>query len=843
MKQAMKAERQTNQTQPMLQFLITNAETETDFQTQTTYIHLWGRDADNQRHHRRVRGYQPHFYVKAAEVAGREHEFLGENGIRSITNTEFTAFGSAEKLMKVTVQTPRDVRPACDLFEWTGGADVTLDNWLRIERDVKAWVEVPDSETIYADEINPTEPPVSEDPAPRIMTFDIEVDDRGGFPEPGEKRITSIVAHDSYTDEYVGFIDGDERPISEMFPDGAPEEVDKLHIEPNERRMLIKFACWVTDWNPDVLTAWNVDFDAPYLVERMKRVGANPARLSPIGEAYNKRNGTCRIRGRSIYDLLDAYKNNSWSELRSYTLDYVAGEELGASKIQHEEGFFQMFEENPTKLINYNARDVRLAVGINESAGVISFRDTLRKQIGVTFEQTRNNYQFIEMLARRKLYYRGEVGPTADYDTGGNDYEGAFVFPPYTGVAKNVIGIDVESLYPWTMFMMNLSPDAKVGPDFDGPTATAPNGVRFRLDRDGLFKTLVEDAIGLKESYRDKKKAAAPGSDEEEMWAEKYQVSKTITNSIYGVCGWAKFFLYNRETAEAITLAGQAVIKATAEYVNTETVGEVVYGDTDSNYVAFPAEWEQARCVEAALDICERLEAEVYTELAEEMGVPADECEWRIDPEMYAPRFLQWGKKKKYAYLATWKEGMEPTEVMDEGDLSIKGSAAKRSDSSRLTRDTEKKAIIAILGGRDEEVSTLVYEAAKKINPTDPDWDAIGIPGGIRKELDDYDSPTAHVRAAKYANALCGTEFGSGSKPMRCYIRPTYFDELGEEIEVIAYEDSDDLRPIRDRLTVDAARMTDTLIRNPMGEMLDAVGVDVDVAVSGQVQQGLGAFL
>jgi DNA polymerase I len=363
------------------------------------------------------------------------------------------------------------------------------------------------------------------------------------------------------------------------------------------------------------------------------------------------------------------------------------------------------------------------------------------------------------------------------------------------------------------------------------------------LDRDGLFKTLVEDALALKEGFRTLKNEADPGSVEEAIYAVKYQVAKTITNSIYGVIGWDKFFLYDKETAEAVTLAGQSVIKNTAEFVNGETNADVIYGDTDSNYISFPDEWDQSRCVEAAFEMCDRLEDELYPLIADGMGIDPDECEWRIDPEMYAPRFFQWGKKKKYSYLTTWKEGMEPDAVMDNPETTIKGSAAKRSDASRLTRDTEKKIIKAILGGKEDTVNGIVYEAAKKIDPTDPDWEAIGIPGGIRQELSEYDSPTAHVRAAQNANELLGTEYGKASKPMRCYLRPTYFDAVSDEIDVIGYESEDDLRPILDRLTVDAGKMTDTLLVNPMGEMLEAIDVDIEAAVSGQDQTALGSFL
>lgn len=830
----------------MMELLVTNTEAVTDENTKTTEIHLFGRDTDNERHHVTVTGFQPYFYTKTEHVLGRENDYLGDAGIKAIDHeTDFSPFGEDAEVSRVFTESPKGMKNAASLFPDHYEADVKPAQRFRIDTGVEDWVRVPAAE-VHIDNVQAIEAPVEIDPDTRIVNFDIEVDDRGGFPDPGEKRITSIVAHDSYDDEYIGFIDGDNRPIEQMFPNGKPEEVDALHVEPDERRMLIKFGCWLAERDPDLLTAWNVDFDAPYVIERMNRVGANPARLSPLGESYTNYFDEAKVKGRAVYDLLTAYKKNSWGELRSYSLDYVAGEELGASKIHHDEGYFQMFEEDPELLVNYNARDVRLAHGINEEAGVIEFRDNLRKQIGVDFEDTVNNYQFIEMMARRKLRERGEVGPTAD-PTDAEKYEGGHVMEPYTGVARNVMGIDVESLYPWTMYMLNASPDTKISEErakAEGiPYSKAPNGVCFRLDRDGLFKTLVEDALALKEGFRTLKNEAEPGSVEEALYAVKYQVSKTITNSIYGVIGWDRFFLYDRETAEAVTLAGQAVVKGSGDFVDAETDATVIYGDTDSNYISFPTDWEQERCVEAALEICERLEAEVYPPLAESMNIPAEDCEWRIDPEMFAPRFLQWGKKKKYAYTATWKEGMAPDAVMDEPDVAIKGSAAKRSDSSRLTRDTEKKVINAILEGREDDVQGIVYEAAKKIDPDNPDWNAIGIPGGIRKELDEYDSPTAHVRAAKYANELCGTEFGKASKPMRCYIRPTYFDALEDQIDVIGYEDEDDLRPIRDRLTVDAGKMTDTLLVNPMGEMMEAVDVDVNAAVSGQHQSGLGAFL
>ncbi|SEL20115.1 DNA-directed DNA polymerase [Haloferax larsenii] len=827
----------------MLEILVTNTDC-IENNDDTFTLRLYGRDADENRHTVTITDFQPYFYVEADEARERKNELLGEHGIRGFDFGVDVRGFFGEEVAKVFVTTPGDVKNAKGAFNGkTFEADVGPTHRVRIDREIKSWIRVPAAE-VSIEDVEPIEAPVESDPRPRAIVFDIETDDRGSFPEPGEKRITSLVAYDSYEGDYVGFFDTAGRPVSTCFPNGKPEECDRLHYFPDEKTMLISFGEWVEERDPDLITAWNAPFDAPYIIERMKKVSAHPSRLSPEGNAHVTYRGDPKILGRTIYDLLHAYKKNSWGELRSYSLDYVAQEELGARKIPHEEGYFEMWRDNPEKLMNYNARDVRLTAGIDAEAGVVSFRDSLRKMIGVDFEDTTENFQFIEMMVRRKLKERGEVGPTKSA-VSGDDYEGGFVVEPYTGVAKNVIGIDLASLYPMTMKMLNTSPEVKLDetePEV-GKVAVAPNGQAFSLERDGLFRQIVDDALDLKMEYKRKKKAAPAGSELEAEMAEKYQVSKTITNSIYGVCGWAKFFLYDRKTAEAITLAGQAVLKETARYVNEKTVAEVIYGDTDSNYIRFPEDWSQKRCLEEAQSICDALNNEVYPALAESMGVPGEDNLWEIEIEMFAKRFFQWGRKKKYAYAASWKEGMDFSESMDEPEISIKGSAAKRSDASRLTRDTEKRVIKAILSDKpDTEIANIVFEAGTSLDPDDPDWENIGIPGGISKEFSEYDRPTAHVEAAMNSNAILGTEFGKASKPMRCYIVPTYADELGKQIDRIAYESADDLAGVGIDLTPDVGRMTQTLIVNPLGPVLGAVGIDVDAALEGQMQTGLGAF-
>jgi len=129
---------------------------------------------------------------------------------------------------------------------------------------------------------------------------------------------------------------------------------------------------------------------------------------------------------------------------------------------------------------------------------------------------------------------------------------------------------------------------------------TQPDYIWLDRREDGMFKELVDEAIDLKETYRSKANAARERGDREmvAVWDERYGVAKTITNSIFGVLGWEQFFLYDKQTAAAITSVGQECIKRTAQYVENQTPGEVTSGDTDSNYIRGQEGWAMDGCLE-----------------------------------------------------------------------------------------------------------------------------------------------------------------------------------------------------------------------------------------------------
>jgi DNA polymerase I len=861
----------------MKELYVTN--TETIHEENESVIRLYGRDEAGEADSITVEGFEPYFYV-LEEVAGDIQPRDHDNFVR-YEDTDFVHLKDEHPLKKVVLDDPRGMQSVQELFgvENTGEADIEFTNRLRIDKGIETGVRAPSSRC-YVDDLEAIEMEAE----PRVVTFDIETDDRGaGFPDPGDARILSIVAHDSYTDEYIGFVDLDGMSIEDALPEcaksgEAPEELDSLEFSPNERRMLIRFASWISDKDADIISGWNSNgFDLPQLIERMDEVGANSDRLGRDGDAYINWRGQPAIHGRTPYDMMGAWEDTKFQNVRSTSLDFAAQTELDDAKIEHQDvGFYDLYETNLRKFLNYNGKDTRLTVEINEATSALAFKTKLRHIIGLDYEQTQNNNQFVEMMIRRKLYAEGLVGPTADPPDEKIDFEGAKVFDAFFGLKSNILGIDLASLYPMTLWMLNASYETKVDPEYtvekeDGlyaklegeedlvPVSRAPNDVYFRLDVDSIMREVTDDALELKAEYKERRKAADYGTNLWEEMAETYAVAKTIVNSEYGVLGWEQFFLFDKEVAEAVTLMGQAVIKATAEFVNEESIAEVAYGDTDSNYIEFDDEMNQKDCLEAGQAICDHLNNEVYPSLAEDYGMPAEDNRWLIELEMFASRFLQTGSKKQYAYLKTWDEGMDFDETIEGGSFSVSGYHCVKSNFSTLTKETQQAVLEAIVRNKpDSEITQIVFDAVNRIDASDPDWSLIGVPGGLGKKInprksqgDEYYTFTdgtpksAHPRAAWFGNHLLDVEYDKGDKPMRAYVHPTTLsDDAGKthHVDVIGYQYESDLNPIEEDLKLDVQATQEKTVMNPLEDILSVVNIDVDAAVKNQSQTGLEAF-
>jgi DNA polymerase I len=228
---------------------------------------------------------------------------------------------------------------------------------------------------------------------------------------------------------------------------------------------------------------------------------------------------------------------------------------------------------------------------------------------------------------------------------------------------------------------------------------------------------------------------------------------------------------------------------------------------------------------------------------------------FEIEFEKLYRRFFQAGKKKRYAGHIVWKEGK------DVDDIDITGFEYQRSDIAPITKRVQKEVIDRIVKGEDaESIKTYVGEVIEDYQAGNVDYDDVGIPGGIGKKLDNYDTDTAQVRGAKYANLLLGTNFQSGSKPKRLYLDRVHADfwdkveaekgldastdplygEFRRDPDVICFEYADQ---IPEEFEIDWDKMLDKTLKGPIARILEALDISWDEVKSGQEQTGLGQYM
>ena len=832
-------------------------------------VHVFGRTADGGYEHVQVVGFRPYFYAPAESISddrlasydaitGWEDEDEAGEPYESIRG---------QRLTKIYGRTPRDVGQIRDEFDHYE-ADILFPNRFLIDNDVRSGIRVPerraedDSIVVPHDEVVP----VDVDAEPRVLTFDIEVDDRSGFPEDGEEPIVCLTSHDSFRDEYVMWLYT--APVGDgTIPDEIREyepiegEIDhEVRSFEEEADMLESFVDYVDETDPDVLTGWNFeDFDAPYFLDRLEELDGphhdydlNPDRLSRVGEVWRSGWGGPDVKGRVVFDLLYAYQRRIFTELDSYRLDAVGEAELGVGKERYPGKIGDLWENDPTRLLEYNLRDVELCVELDRQQQLIAFWREMATFVGCKLEDAPTPGDAVDMFVLHKANDRWAL-PSKGQQEAGDEYEGGAVFDPITGVRENVTVLDLKSLYPMCMVTINASPETRVDPDeYGGETHVAPSGTHFRAKPDGVMREMITELLAEREEKKAKRNEYEPGSPGYEQYDRQQGAVKVIMNSLYGVSGWERFRLYDKEAAAAITATGREVIEFTETAAN-ELDHTVAYGDTDSVMLELGPEVSAEEAIEQSFEI-ERYLNDRYDDFARE-ELNADEHRFQIEFEKLYRRFFQAGKKKRYAGHIVWKEGK------DVDDIDITGFEYQRSDIAQITKEVQHRVIEMIVREGDiEAVETYVHDVIEEFLTGDVPLNEIAIPGGIGKRLDEYETDTAHVRGAKYANLLLGTNFQRGSKPKRVYLQRVHdaffqrieaeegldpaendvYEEFKRNQDVICFE-YDDQVPAE--FEVDYEKMLDKTLKGPIERILEALNVSWEEVKSGQEQTGLDSFM
>ncbi|WP_138006918.1 DNA polymerase domain-containing protein [Halalkalirubrum salinum] len=508
-------------------------------------IHVFGRTAEGTAEHVRVLGFEPYFYTPTETLDTdpvEEYDVILDARDTDENGDRFESI-RGEALTKIIARTPRDVGQIRDDFEHYE-ADILFPNRFLIDKGLGGGIRVP---ARRLEDDGPIQIPHEEaEPAEvdadiRVNMFDIEVDDRNGFPEDGEEPIVCLTSHDSLDDTYIGWLYeapvGDGRSpddLSEYEPLREDTDIEIRSFD-SEEAMLEGFLEYIEQTDPDLLSGWNFeDFDAPYLLDRMELlnprtdVDLSIERLSRVDEVWRSGWGGPDIKGRVVFDLLYAYKRTQFTELESYRLDAVGELELDVGKERYSGDIGDLWENDPTRLLEYNVRDVELCVEIDRKQAIIPFWDEVRKFVGCKLEDAPTPGDAVDVYVLHKAHGKFALPTKGQQET--EDFEGGAVFDPITGVRENVTVLDLKSLYPMCMVTINAGPETKVEEDFDGETYRAPNGTRFRKEPDGIMREMVDELLTEREEKKSLRNEYDPGSEPYVQYDRQQGAVKVIMN-------------------------------------------------------------------------------------------------------------------------------------------------------------------------------------------------------------------------------------------------------------------------------------------------------------------------
>lgn len=412
--------------------------------------------------------------------------------------------------------------------------------------------------------------------------------------------------------------------------DGPLDEGEHISVFRDEKHMLQAFCLRIVEWDPDIITGWNViDFDFNMIAGRIKQHGISfqigrsdtPAAFLP-GE--KGRSNTVIVPGRQVIDAVRLVRAAP-TRYSDYTLETVASAELGRGKILEQrrdenklEAIVRMYHDDPIGLCRYCLEDARLVLDILEKTGLVDL--TVRKclLIGISMDRAWTSIHAFDYLYIEALHKQGFVAPSTGVDSLPSvDAPGGAILEPQTGLYDNVWVFDFKSLYPTIIRTFNIDPLSFVLP---GRVEQLPEEERKRLIKapnGSCFKRDTAILPGLLERFFKSRDTAKEQGDEVAS-----HVYKIIMNSFYGVLGARGSRFATGLISGAITSFGQYLLGWCRDYIKEQGY-RVLYGDTDSLFVlsGLPKETSRDTLLSTSGELCEHVNRALRLFVEESYGV------------------------------------------------------------------------------------------------------------------------------------------------------------------------------------------------------------------------------
>ncbi len=647
-------------------------------------------------------------------------------------------------------------------------------------------------------------------PEIRRVAFDIEVHtsvaNRMPNPEEAIEPITAVSFRSSDGMRRVILLDENGESTEPPVVDGVQVEVYR------DERSIVEETFKVLDEYPVVLTFNGDNFDLRYLKNRAQNLAFSQDEIPiTLGRRFAYLTNGLHVdlyrfflnRSIQIYAFGNRYRENN--------LNDVAGAVIGKRKIE----VGNITDLSLEDLARYCFNDADITFQLT------SFNDDLTMKLMVIL--SRISKQTMEDLTRmgvsrwilalmewehRKrgwlipntediIQAKGKATTTATIK--GKKYQGAIVRDPKPGVHFGVTVLDFASLYPSVIRNWNLSYETILCNHPECRTKKIPDTDHWVCTKNrGMTSLIIGSLRDLRVlRYKPLSKDRSLTEEERTFYDVVQSALKVFLNASYGVFGAESFPLYCPPLAESTAAVGRYAMNQAVEESGRLGI-EVLYGDTDSVFLAHPTQ-EQ---IDALMEWAGR-----------ELEIDLD-----VD-KVY--RYAIFSRRKKN-YLG----------VYEDGSVDIKGLTGKKRHIPPLLKNSfmELTHILSDvqtpedMPGAKKEIRGLVETVYRKLKERDFDIEELAFSMMLGRRLSSYQTNPQHVKAAKML------------------VEQGHSLDIGDIIRYIIT--TKDVKPvqmatIRD---VDINKYVEHL-GSMFEQLLDALGMSFDELVGRGRQTSLAAFV
>jgi DNA polymerase-2 len=695
-------------------------------------VHLHGRLEDGSTFLVRDDRRRPHFYILAAD-AERARSLRAPEP----KPTDKRSFSGAE-VCRIELEIPQDVPGLRDRLHAAGietfEADVRFAARYLIDRGIKggcdiegAWLPGDGIDRVYS---NPVLRAADVTIEPRVLSFDIETHGK-------DDRLLAISLYAAGVDEVL-IVDGSERDM----PERAVRCLD-------ERAALDAFCSRVKEFDPDVLTGWNViDFDLTVLQRIAARVKHPFALGREAGSLLLRKaegyfgSGQASIPGRLVLDGIDLLRG-AFVRMDEYSLDAVAREVLGEGKAVagdvHDRiaEILHNYRHDLPAFALYARTDARLAFDIVARLKLVQLAVARSRLTGMTLDRVAASIASFDFLYLTELERRSIVAPSvrADDSRVHAAQQGGHVLEPETGLHRNVWVFDFKSLYPSIIRTFNIDPLSYVEhPPPDADLITTVGGAFERAP--AILPRMLDELFPRREAA----KKAGDGVASNAI--------KILMNSFYGVLGTPACRFYNPALANSITGTGRELLLWSKGWF--EGLGyKVLYGDTDSLFVD-SRDGDPRHAEERGRELAMALNRDLDRHIQRRWRVMSRlELEFeKLYLKLFLPRARHStrGASKRYAGLLSGGAEADSIEFI--------GMEVVRRDWTALAKQVQRELYQRLFS--DQSVDAYLADVVKKVRNGDLD-DALVYRKNLRKDAEEYTATTPpHVVAARKSTQPLG---------------------------------------------------------------------------------------